>query len=137
MLRALRSARAKRALAGWAALVGGLADAPAARRPDAGRPIADVAGERILRVHRRMVKTLKALQDSLGRFQDREIQVAELHSLGGAVAALENGPAALMAMGRLVDRLYREQADARAEFDERFAAFAAKPQRALVRKTFR
>ncbi len=40
-------------------------------------------------------------------------------------------------MGRLVDRLYREQADARAEFDERFAAFAAKPQRALVRKTFR
>jgi CHAD domain-containing protein len=89
------------------------------------------------KVVRPMVRTLKALQDSLGRFQDREIQVAELHSLGGAVAALENGPAALMAMGRLVDRLHGEQAAARAEFDERFAAFAAKPQRALVRKTFR
>ena len=41
-----------------------------------------------------------------------------------------------MAMGLLVARLEADQAAARAEFAERFAAFAAKPQRALVRETF-
>jgi CHAD domain-containing protein len=181
MLRALRSARAKRALAGWSALVGGLADAPAARRPDAGRPIAEVAGERIFRVHRRMVKmgraieddgphealhelrkkgkelryllelfgsvyppevtkpmvkTLKKLQDVLGRFQDREVQAELVRSLRDDVAATDGGAAALMAMGQLVDELERDQMAARAEFDERFDVFAAKPQRRLVRETF-
>ena len=182
MRRALRSGRTTMLLADWAGFLDELVASPEDDRPDAARPVTEVAGDRIAKVYghmvregkrigddsphealhdlrkrgkelrylleffaglypaevvRPMVKTLKALQDSLGRFQDREIQVAELHSLGGAVAALPNGPAALMAMGRLVDRLHREQADARAEFDERFAAFAAKPQRTLVRKTFR
>ena len=137
MVRALRSARAKRALAGWSALVGGLADAPAATAPTPARPIAEVAGERIFRVHRRMVKmgraidddartrrcttcarrarscatcsscsaasirarstkpmvrALKALQDVLGRFQDREVQadaaaLAARRRRGGSKAA--------------------------------------------------
>ena len=83
-----------------------------------------------------MVRTLKALQDTLGRFQDREVQATTLRSLRDDVAALDGGPAALMAMGLLVDRLEADQAAARAEFAERFAAFAARPQRALVRETF-
>jgi CHAD domain-containing protein len=83
-----------------------------------------------------MVSTLKSLQDTLGRFQDREVQAELLRSLRDEVAARDDGAAALMAMGLLVERLEREQADARAEFPERFAAFAAKPQRALVRRTF-
>jgi hypothetical protein len=42
-----------------------------------------------------------------------------------------------MALGYVVDALERDQAAARGEFAERFAAFAAKGQRKLVRKTFR
>jgi CHAD domain-containing protein len=82
------------------------------------------------------VRRLKALQDTLGRFQDREVQAGLLRSLREEVAALDDGAAALMAMGLLVDRLEREQAGARAEFGERFAAFAAKRQRALFEETF-
>jgi CHAD domain-containing protein len=84
-----------------------------------------------------MITTLKALQDSLGRFQDREVQATVLRSLGHEVAALPDGPAALLAMGLLMDRLEREQAQARAEFSERFAAFADASQRKLVKRTFR
>jgi CHAD domain-containing protein len=84
-----------------------------------------------------MVKTLKALQDTLGRFQDREVQVEMVRHLGAEVAERPGGANALMAMGVLVERLGAEQEDARAEFNERFAAFSAPDQRALVKKTFR
>jgi CHAD domain-containing protein len=87
-------------------------------------------------VTRPMVRTLKALQDTLGRFQDREVQAMMIRSLGREVAVHKDGANALMAMGVLVERLERQQSAARAEFAERFAAFAAGPQRALVRKTF-
>ena len=39
-------------------------------------------------------RSLKALQDVLGRHQDREVQVAMLRSLADEVAALPGGPAA-------------------------------------------
>jgi CHAD domain-containing protein len=181
MLRALRSERTAAILAGWAAFVTGLVDRPETDRPDAARPIADVAGARIAAVYKRMVKdgnaigdespaealhelrklgkelrylleffaslfpgkvvkpmvrTLKGLQDTLGRFQDREVQADVLLGLGDEVAALDRGPAALMAMGTLVARLEADQAAAREEFAERFAAFADGRQRALVRETF-
>jgi CHAD domain-containing protein len=87
-------------------------------------------------VVRPMVRTLKGLQDTLGRFYDREVQADALRSLGRDVAALPDGPATLMAMGLLVARLEADQAAARSEFAERFAAFASKEQRALVRATF-
>ena len=45
-------------------------------------------------------------------------------------------PAALMAMGVLVERLSEDERAARGEFAERFAAFAAKAQRQLVKETF-
>jgi CHAD domain-containing protein len=83
-----------------------------------------------------MVTTLKALQDVLGRFQDREVQADRMRSLGDEVAALDGGAAALMAMGVLVQRLSDEQAEARAHFAETFAGFSAKPQRKLVDRTF-
>jgi CHAD domain-containing protein len=81
-----------------------------------------------------LVKALKALQDVLGTFQDREVQAAELRDLRDDVIKAENGAAALMAMGLLVDRLAREQHEARAHFAEQFAAF--KQQRKLVKATF-
>jgi CHAD domain-containing protein len=83
-----------------------------------------------------MVKTLKSLQDTLGRFQDRQVQAETLRGLRDEVAAVEGGPAALIATGMLIERLEEEQAAARAEFAERFAAFAAKSQQRLVKGTF-
>ena len=83
-----------------------------------------------------MVASLKGLQDVLGRFQDREVQADRLRSLGDEVAMVEGGAPALMAMGVLVQQLAADQAAARAEFTESFAAFAAEEQRALVKRTF-
>ena len=151
-------------------------------RPDAARPIIDVAGGRIRSVYARMrrmgeaidessppeayhelrkkgkelryllelfgaplfpgevvnpmVKTLKALQDVLGRHQDREIQVATLHALAPEVARRPAGPSAALAMGALVQRLGEDELAARAAFAERFGAFTAKRQRTLVKETF-
>ena len=79
-----------------------------------------------------MVKSLKGLQDMLGRFQDREVQANSLRELAAEVAE----PRALMAMGVLVERFMEEEAAARAEFADRFAAFAAKEQRLLIKEHF-
>ncbi len=181
MVAELRSPATRALLDNWAEILDGLVDSDEAGRPDAARPIADVAGERIAKVYRRMVKmgtridddspaeslhdlrkkgkelrylleffasiypaevvkpmvtSLKALQDVLGRFQDREVQADLLRSLGDEVAALEGGAPALMAMGVLVQELLADQAAARAEFTASFTAFAAKEQRALVKQTF-
>jgi len=84
-----------------------------------------------------MIKTLKSLQDTLGRFQDREVQAVMLRAVGDEVATLDDGAQALMAMGMLVERLERQQAQARSEFAERFAGFAGKSRRAAVKRTFR
>ncbi len=82
------------------------------------------------------VKSLKALQEVLGRHQDREIQIAMLRSSVEEVATLPGGGAACMAMGALVELLRVDEQAARDEFAEQFAQLAAKPQRALVRETF-
>ncbi|HEY5429247.1 MAG TPA: hypothetical protein VIK04_09025, partial [Solirubrobacteraceae bacterium] len=66
----------------------------------------------------------------------REVQMAMLRTAADEVATLPRGAAACMAMGALVERLRSDEADARDEFGERFAALAAKEQRALVKATF-
>jgi CHAD domain-containing protein len=182
MVRALRSDRATRLRSRWASFLEQLVSLPEQDRPDAARPIGELAGERIRKVYRRMIRmgraidqaspaesyhelrkkgkelryllelfgaplyprevvkpmigTLKALQDVLGRHQDREIQIATVRSLRDEVASLPGGPAALMAMGVLVERLYEDEQAARESFAERFAAFASKDQRKLVKETF-
>ena len=83
-----------------------------------------------------MIKTLKALQDVLGRHQDREVQIALLRSLGPEVAEASGGEAALMAIGALVARLGEDEQTARGEFAGRFAEFSSEEQRRLVRETF-
>jgi CHAD domain-containing protein len=83
-----------------------------------------------------MIKSLKALQDVLGRHQDREIQIALLRSLSDDVSRADGGAAALMAMGVLLQRLHADERAARAEFAARFDAFSDKSQRKLVRETF-
>jgi CHAD domain-containing protein len=182
MVRALRSDRATRLSSQWAAFLEQLVTLPEEDRPDAARPIGELARERISKVYRRMVKmgqaideasppesyhelrkrgkelryllelfgaplypsevvkpmigALKALQDVLGRHQDREVQVATVRSLRDDVAILPDGAAALMAMGVLIERLYEDEQAARHSFAERFAAFASKDQRKLVKDTF-
>ena len=154
MVRALRSSRARRAAAptGRRSSIGSSRRRPTTG-PMRGKPIGELAGERIVKVYRRMVKmgdaidgssppeqyhelrkkgkelryllelfgvpladgevvkamirSLKGLQDVLGRHQDREVQAATLRSLREEVAALPGGSAALMAMGLLVERLAR------------------------------
>ncbi len=83
-----------------------------------------------------MIKSLKALQDVLGRHQDREVQVATMYTLRDEVAALPGGAAALMAMGVLVERLGVDEEAARSEFAARFEVFASSEHRHLVRSTF-
>jgi CHAD domain-containing protein len=182
MARALRSERARMVLREWGAFLDGVEDLRVEARPDATAPIAAVAGRRIRRVYRRMVKmgtaideqspptayhelrkkgkelryllelfalplypedvvkpmvkSLKSLQDVLGRHQDREIQVATLRSFAPEIARGPGGPTALMAMGMLVERLEEDQQAARAAFAERFRAFASPQARRLVEETF-
>jgi CHAD domain-containing protein len=182
LVAALRSERATGLLADWRAFLGGLEAADEADRPDAARPIGAVAGERIRKVYRQMVRmgeaidesspaeayhelrkkgkelryllelfgaplyaaevvkpmirTLKGLQDVLGRHQDREVQVALLRSLGPAVGEAQASEAALMAMGALIARLAEDERAARSEFAASFAEFASHEQRQVVKETF-
>jgi len=182
MARALMSARTTNLFEDWDRLLESLVELAAEDRPLARRPIGEVAGKRITKVYKRivrmgkaidpsspatdyhelrkkgkelryllelfgvklfgeetvgpMVKSLKGLQDVLGRHQDREVQMAMLRAAAEEVATLPRGGAACMAMGALVERLRADEAAARDEFGERFAALAAKEQRALVKATF-
>jgi CHAD domain-containing protein len=79
-----------------------------------------------------LVKALKGLQDQLGRFQDHEVQANKLRELAPEV----KDPMTLMAMGALVDRFIRDEALARLEFADRFAAFASPEERAVVKEHF-
>jgi CHAD domain-containing protein len=83
-----------------------------------------------------MIKTLKRLQDVLGRHQDREVQRARLRELAEPVSALPGRAAALMAMGVLIEHLGEDELAARAEFAERFAEFTDKPLRKRVKAVF-
>ena len=182
MVRVLRSERAVALAEQWPAFLTDLIGLPVQERPAAIRPIGALAGERIFKVYRRMVKmgraiddsspgealhelrkqgkelryllelfgaplhpgdvakplirTLKSLQDTLGRHQDREVQIAALGALRDDVGSLPGGPAALMTMGVLIERLGEDERAARAEFAARFAEFASGRQRSLVRETF-
>jgi CHAD domain-containing protein len=174
MVRALRSQRASRLRREWPVFLDSL--------PGSASPIVELAGARIRKVHRRMVrmgsaidpssppehyhelrkkgkelryllelfgaslypgevvrpmiKALKGLQDVLGRHQDREVQAGMLRGLRDEVLARAGGAPALMAIGALVARLEEDEQAARAAFAERFAEFASKPQRKLVKETF-
>jgi CHAD domain-containing protein len=84
-----------------------------------------------------MVRALKGLQDVLGRHQDREVQADSMRALAPELTGVAGGADALLSLGVLVERLEREQDEARDEFAESFAAFAADEQRSIVDATFR
>jgi CHAD domain-containing protein len=64
MVRALRSDRAAAARRDWGALLDELVQLPTDERPDAMLPIAEVAGKRIRKVYRRMVKLGTAIDSA-------------------------------------------------------------------------
>jgi CHAD domain-containing protein len=63
MVRALQSARTRALLDNWRAYVDRLVVSAAQERPDAARPVGEVAGERISKVYRQMVKMGSAIDD--------------------------------------------------------------------------
>jgi CHAD domain-containing protein len=182
MAEGLRSGRLAKLTSGWASLLELLPSMPIADRPDAKRPIGELAGKRIVKVHKQivkmgskidsssppaayhelrkkgkelryllelfgaplypkkvvkpMIKSLKALQDVLGRHQDRQVQQATLRSLTAELDALPDHAPALIAVGELLASLEQDARAARAGFAERFEAFGSKAQRALVKDTF-
>jgi CHAD domain-containing protein len=83
-----------------------------------------------------MIAALKDLQDVLGRYQDRSVQAEALRGMGEELAAAPGGADALIALGSLIDALEADRGAARADFEDRFAAFASKRERSRVRHTF-
>ncbi len=85
-----------------------------------------------------LIKALKRLQDNLGDFNDLEVQQDSLqrfaHDMFQEGLATEE---TLMALGRLVDRLETRQAAERQRFQQEFAKFASKKNRARFRALFK
>jgi len=75
--------------------------------------------------YKKVLGDLKQLQDCLGEFQDSQVQREEIHALADAMLAEHAAPAAtLLAMGEIAANLAHSQAEARAEFAQRFTRFA-------------
>jgi len=83
-----------------------------------------------------LVSELKDLQKVLGRFQDRAVQVETLRAMRDDVAAEPEGPAALIALGPVLDALLADQEAARAEFAAAFEELERAAERKRVRKAF-
>jgi CHAD domain-containing protein len=82
------------------------------------------------------IKSVKRLQEVLGRHQDREVQIGVLSELAEEVAGLPGGPRAVLAMGVLIDRLLADQRSAREEFARAFAAFDTSEQHERMAAAF-
>ncbi|MEZ4485134.1 MAG: CHAD domain-containing protein [Syntrophotaleaceae bacterium] len=84
-----------------------------------------------------LIKDLKDLQDSLGDFQDFEVQSEAMHSFGLAMAeAGQATPATLLTMGMLAENLRQQQQQVRQEFYRRFAPFSGDRNQQLFRRLF-
>jgi CHAD domain-containing protein len=83
---------------------------------------------------RPLVRTLKSLQDTLGRHQDRSVQAALVGALAAEIGSPD--PATLLAAGALIERLHEDERVARQEFAARFPGFAARDVRRRVRESF-
>jgi CHAD domain-containing protein len=84
---------------------------------------------------RRQVGELKRLQDNLGDFNDLQVQQESLQQYARQMG--DDGSAttgALLAMGRLVQRLEERQAAERRRFHKRFDRFAAASNRKRMKK---
>jgi CHAD domain-containing protein len=88
--------------------------------------------------YRPLIKELKALQDTLGDFQDGEVQREAVREF--AAAMMEQGaapPATVLAMGELAAQLDAHQLNARGELVGVLRPFLAKKNRARVKTLVR
>ncbi|MGI9287715.1 MAG: CHAD domain-containing protein [Pseudomonadales bacterium] len=86
---------------------------------------------------KKLIKTLKSLQENLGDFQDYEVQVMTLKQFSQRMVAEAAAPAAtLLTMGMLIEGLERRQQQARDEFADRFQQFALPKNRARFQTLF-
>jgi CHAD domain-containing protein len=83
-----------------------------------------------------LISGLKVLQKVLGRFQDRAVQVETLRAMRDELAAEPEGPAALIALGPVLDALLADQEAARKEFAAAFAEFEGAAGCKPVKKAF-
>lgn len=96
------------------------------------KPVCDVAA------HRALLKELKSLQDTLGDFQDGEVQREAVREF--AAAMMEQGaapPQTMLAMGELAAQLDARQRSARAALTGRLQPFLADDNRARVKALVR
>ena len=96
------------------------------------RPVCDNAA------HRALLKELKSLQDTLGDFQDGEVQREAVREF--AAAMMEQGaapPETLLAMGEMAAQLDAHQLNARAALAGRLQPFLADENRARVKALVR
>lgn len=81
-----------------------------------------------------VVQELERLQDSLGAFQDAQVQAERLRGELAAVASAGGGgPEPAAALARLAEHLAQRQADARDHVAERFSHYDRKAARRAVR----
>jgi CHAD domain-containing protein len=73
------------------------------------------------------VKPLKALQDTLGTFQDTEVQAHALEDMADELVARGAPAATLLALGTVIEGVHARGAAARRQFAERFGAFDSHP----------
>jgi CHAD domain-containing protein len=73
------------------------------------------------------VKPLKALQDTLGTFQDTEVQAHALEAMAEQLVDRGAPAATLLAMGAVIENVNARGVAARTEFATRFAAFDSGP----------
>jgi CHAD domain-containing protein len=96
------------------------------------RPVCDNAP------HRALLKELKSLQDTLGDFQDGEVQREAVREF--ATAMMQQGaapPQTLLAMGEMAAQLDAHQLKARAALAGRLQPFLADENRARVKALVR
>ena len=89
---------------------------------------------------RALIDDLKKLQDCLGEFQDTEVQQHAIRTFAAQMLAASASDAgtveAVMAMGRLADRLGERQAVARGTFGVLFERFAGPQPRAHLKALY-
>ncbi len=87
----------------------------------------------------KQIKALKGLQDTLGDFHDLEVQANALRDFGHAMQAEQPDLPGdvFMAMGVLIDSLYKRQSIERQNFSGRFARFARPGNRKICHGMFK
>ncbi|MGW8312184.1 MAG: CHAD domain-containing protein [Desulfuromonadales bacterium] len=88
---------------------------------------------------RRQIGVLKSLQDNLGDFHDLEVQADALRTFGHEMQSEQSDlpGEAFMAMGVLIDLLYRRQEIERRNFSDLFKRFAKPANQKACREMFK